>query len=232
MPIETTSLDWNAVRDDLDAFGHADLGRLIDDVDADRLIADYDRDDLYRSHIQMKRHGFGQGEYKYFADPLPDLIAELREALYPALSRIANGWEKQLGTDRRWPDTHAELIERCAAAGQHRPTPLILRYGPGDYNCLHQDIYGDLTFPLQVVILLDEPAAFEGGEFVLTEQRPRMQSRAEVVPLKRGHGVVFPVDERPRQGTRGSYRVKQRHGVSRVRAGQRHTLGIIFHNAT
>ncbi len=232
MPFEMTSPDWDTVRQDLGAFGHADLGRLVEDAQADRLIADYDRDDLYRSHIQMKRHGFGQGEYKYFADPVPDPIADLRQALYPGLARIANGWEEQLGTDRRWPDRHAELVERCAEAGQHRPTPLILRYGPGDYNCLHQDVYGTLTFPLQVVILLDGLSSFEGGEFVLTEQRPRMQSRAEVVSLERGHGVVFPVNERPRQGARGYYRVKQRHGVSRVRSGRRHTLGIIFHNAS
>jgi hypothetical protein len=180
----------------------------------------------------MSRHGFGRGEYKYFAYPLPGVIASLREALYPPLARIANRWNEALGDRLRYPDEHSAFLERCHKAGQSRPTPLLLQYGEGDYNCLHQDIYGEHVFPLQVAILLSAPGKdFSGGEFVLTEQRPRMQSRAEVAPLRQGDGVIFPVHHRPVQGTRGIYKVNLRHGVSRVRSGRRHTLGIIFHDA-
>ncbi len=225
-----TAIDWPEVGAELDAHGWASLGRLLGDADADRLIAGYGNDALYRSHVVMARHGFGSGEYKYFAYPLPDPIADLRTRLYPPLAEIADRWAERLG-GARFPETHAAFLEACRAEGQARPTPLILRYGAGDFNALHQDLYGSLAFPLQIVVLLSEPSAFEGGEFVLTEQRPRMQSRAEVVPLRRGEGVVFAVNERPREGARGPYRVKQRHGVSRLRRGSRFTLGIIFHDA-
>jgi hypothetical protein len=180
----------------------------------------------------MGRHGFGRGEYKYFSYPLPDAIAALRGSLYPALADVANRWNEQMGIDQRYPGDHAAYLKRCHAAGQAKPTPLLLQYGEGDYNCLHQDVYGELVFPLQVAFLLARPGEdFSGGEFVLTEQRPRMQSRAEVVPLRQGEGVIFPVHHRPVQGTRGIYRVNMRHGVSRLRSGRRHTLGIIFHDA-
>ncbi|MGI9381764.1 MAG: 2OG-Fe(II) oxygenase, partial [Methyloligellaceae bacterium] len=186
----------------------------------------------FRSHIVMARHGFGQGEYKYFSYPLPSVVAALREAVYPHLMPIANRWAKTLGAETRFPKTLEAMLANCHAAGQTRPTPLLLKYGAGDYNCLHQDLYGALAFPLQLAILLSEPGEdFEGGEFVLTEQRPRMQSRAEVVPLGRGHGVLFATSHRPKQGKRGPYRVNLRHGVSRVRSGRRFTLGIIFHDA-
>ncbi len=192
----------------------------------------YPESERFRSTIVMARHGFGRGEYKYFADPLPQLIVDLRRNLYPRLAPIADRWSATMGLDARYPATHEEFLERCRAAGQTRPTPLLLRYGPGDYNCLHQDIYGSLVFPLQVAILLSQPARdFTGGEFVLTDQRPRMQSRAEVVNLTQGDGVIFAVRERPVQGARGAYRVNMRHGVSRVRSGERFTLGIIFHDA-
>jgi hypothetical protein len=180
----------------------------------------------------MARHGFGRGEYKYFAYPLPELVAVLRTALYPGLSAIANRWNEMMDAGVRYPADHAGYLARCAAAGQTKPTPLLLQYGPGDYNCLHQDLYGDLVFPLQMTVLLSRPGHdFSGGEFVLTEQRPRMQSRAEVVPLAQGEAVIFPVHHRPVRGTRGSYRVNMRHGVSRIRSGHRSTLGIIFHDA-
>jgi len=181
----------------------------------------------------MARHGFGQGEYRYFAYPLPAIVQRLREAFYPRLVPIANCWHERMGLVPRFPADHTTFLARCHAAGQARPTPLLLRYGVGDYNCLHQDLYGEHVFPLQVAILLSDPACdFEGGEFVLTEQRPRMQSRAEVVPLGKGDAVVFAVNSRPHRGSRGDYRVAMRHGVSKIRAGRRHTLGIIFHDAT
>lgn len=222
---------WERISAELDADGHATIGPSLTDKQCAELQGAYDAEERYRSHIQMRRHGFGQGEYKYFSYPLPEPVAALRTALYPQLAKIANRWEVELGTGRSYPDDHAAMLQRCHDAGQNRPTPLILKYGPGDYNCLHQDLYGEHMFPIQVVILLSAEDAFEGGEFVLTEQRPRMQSRAEVVPLKTGHAVAFAVNERPKQGTRGYYRVKQRHGVSRLRAGARLTLGIIFHDA-
>ncbi len=193
----------------------------------------YDDDRLFRSRIVMARHGFGRGEYKYFTYPLPRAIEELRTSLYPHLAPIANRWEAMLGRDARFPANHAAYLKACHAAGQIRPTPLLLRYVEGDYNCLHQDLYGAEVFPLQVAILLSAPGRdFTGGEFVMTEQRPRMQSRVEVAPLAQGSGVVFAVNERPVQGARGVYRVKMRHGVSRLRSGSRHTLGVIFHDAT
>lgn len=225
-------VDFDAVAAKLDADGYALLPALLDGGEADRLAALYDEEAHFRSHVHMARHGFGRGEYRYFRYPLPSLVEALRGAIYPPLAHIANRWQVRMGQDIRFPESHAEFVERCHAAGQVRPTPLLLRYGAGDYNCLHQDVYGEHVFPLQLVILLDQPGAdFEGGEFLLTEQRPRMQSRAEVVPLTKGDAVIFPVNERPHKGTRGDYRVKMRHGVSRVRSGRRHVLGIIFHDA-
>lgn len=225
---EVSPLDFSGA---LDADGHADLGPALSPDDCARLAALYPQDAPFRSHVVMRRHGFGEGEYKYFADPLPELIAGLRASLYARLAPMANAWAGRMGQGAPYPASHAEFRALCAAAGQTRPTPLMLRYGPGDYNRLHQDLYGDLAFPIQVVILLSAPETFEGGEFVLTEQRPRMQSRAEVVPLRQGHAIAFAVSDRPRQGVRGTCRVKQRHGVSRLRAGERTTLGIIFHDA-
>ena len=196
------------------------------------LAARYADEDGFRSRIVMARHGFGRGEYKYFANPLPDIVTALRSALYPPLAAIANRWNEQMGIEPRYPDAHDAFLARCHAAGQTRPTPLLLRYAQGDYNCLHQDLYGEHVFPLQATVLLSRPGEeFSGGEFVLTEQRPRMQSRAEVVPLAQGQAVIFPVHHRPVAGTRDTYRVNMRHGVSRLRGGRRHTLGIIFHDA-
>jgi hypothetical protein len=226
------SLDWTGVADALDAHGCAVTGLVLAPVECASLASAYDQDDLFRSRIVMARHGFGRGEYKYFAYPLPDLVVALRSALYPPLAAIANRWNEQMGIATRYPDEHDAFLRRCHKAGQTKPTPLLLRYGAGDYNCLHQDLYGEHVFPLQVAFLLSAPGAeFTGGEFVLTEQRPRMQSRAEVVPLRQGEGVIFPVHHRPVRGTRGTYRVNMRHGVSRLRAGHRHTLGVIFHDA-
>ena len=217
---------------DLDAQGCALLPRLLDPQTCEVIAGWYDETARFRSTVVMARHGFGRGEYRYLAYPLPDVVAELRARLYPALSEIANRWNEALGEPVRFPADHAEFLARCHAAGQTRPTPLLLRYGPGDYNCLHQDLYGEHVFPLQVVILLPEPGRdFEGGEFVLTEQRPRMQSRVEVCPLRQGDAVVVPVRHRPVRGGRGIYRVTLRHGVSRLRSGLRHTLGVIFHDA-
>jgi uncharacterized protein len=232
-PSRVDAIDWAQVATHLGQFGWAPLGRLLGADECRALAALYDRDNTFRSTVVMARHGFGKGEYKYFAYPLPEPIATLRPALYAGLAPVANTWNETLGIAARYPDAHADYIRTCHEAGQTRPTPLLLRYREGDYNCLHQDVYGAQVFPLQVVILLSEPGAdFEGGEFVLTEQRPRMQSRAEVVPLRQGEAAVFAVRHRPVQGTRGTYRVNLRHGVSRLRSGQRHTLGIIFHDAT
>ncbi|GHD56555.1 2OG-Fe(II) oxygenase [Jeongeupia chitinilytica] len=226
------ALDWTGTETALDAQGWALLPGLLSPADCAALAGLYAGDAGFRSRVVMERHGFGRGEYKYFAHPLPDIVARLRTALYPLLVPVANRWNAAMGLDVRYPADHADFIARCNAAGQLRPTPLLLQYGAGDYNCLHQDLYGEHVFPLQVAILLSEPGRdFDGGEFVLTEQRPRMQSRAEVVPLRQGDAVVFAVNQRPVQGTRGVYRVAMRHGVSRVRAGTRHTVGIIFHDA-
>jgi uncharacterized protein len=226
------TLDWSRVTSDLDATGNAVLEHLLSPEDCDALAALYSVDSHFRSTVIMARHGFGRGQYKYFSYPLPDLIATLRTAIYPRLAPLANRWNQDIAIDVQYPETHAEFLARCHAAGQRKPTPLLLRYGAGDYNCLHQDIYGEHVFPLQVTVLLSEPGRdFSGGEFVITEQRPRMQSRAEVVPLRQGDAVVFAVHHRPVAGTRGSYRVNLRHGVSRIRSGNRHTVGIIFHDA-
>jgi uncharacterized protein len=226
------ALDWERVSKDLDVQGCAMIEDLITPQECDALAELYPVDNLFRSRVVMGRHGFGRGEYKYFSYPLPDIVAGLRESLYPHLAPVANRWNAAMGIDVRYPEKHSDYIARCHAAGQQRPTPLLLQYGADDYNCLHQDLYGEHVFPLQVTILLSEPERdFTGGEFVLTEQRPRMQSRPEVVPLRQGDAVVFAVHHRPVQGRRGVYRVNLRHGVSRVRSGHRHTLGIIFHDA-
>jgi len=224
--------DWSAIAEDLDEQGWAQLPGLLDPAACDDIAALYGPSDAFRSHVVMARHGFGRGEYRYFAYPLPPLVQVLRAELYPRLAPIANRWHERMGLAARFPDDHAAFLARCHAGGQSRPTPLLLQYGAGDYNCLHQDLYGEHFFPLQVAVLLSAPGAdFDGGEFVLTEQRPRMQSRVEVVPLGKGDGVVFAVNSRPQRGVRGDYRVAMRHGVSRVRRGHRHTLGIIFHDA-
>lgn len=223
---------WSSISEHLDAHGWAMLQTLLTASECETTAALYADDRHFRSHIVMARHGFGRGEYKYFTYPLPDTVADLRTALYPRLAPIANRWHASMGIDVRYPVAHADFIARCHKAGQTRPTPLLLQYGEGDFNALHQDLYGEHVFPLQVAILLSEPEQdFTGGEFVLTEQRPRMQSRAEVVPLRRGDAVVFAVHNRPVRGTRGTYRVNLRHGVSRLRSGHRHTLGVIFHDA-
>jgi hypothetical protein len=225
--------DWEAVASDLDAHGNAILEKLLTPEECAGIAALYQHEDLFRSHVVMARHGFGKGEYRYFKYPLPDLMGGLRTALYPHLSTVANAWNERMGSERRYPESHGEFLELCHEAGQTRPTPLLLQYVAGDFNALHQDLYGDLAFPIQVAILLSEPGRdFTGGEFVLTEQRPRMQSRAEVVPLRQGDGVAFAVHNRPVRGAKGNYRVNLRHGVSRLRSGHRHTAGIIFHDAT
>jgi hypothetical protein len=226
------AIDWPAITTHLDGNGWAVLNQLLSPDECHSISGLYDADDVFRSHIMMARHGFGRGEYKYFSYPLPDIVARLRTALYPQLAPVANRWNESMGIEVRYPSAHADFITRCHNAGQTRPTPLLLQYAAGDYNCLHQDLYGEHVFPLQVAILLSEPERdFTGGEFVLTEQRPRMQSRAAVVPLRQGDAVVFAVHNRPVQGTRGTYRVNLRHGVSQIRSGQRHTVGIIFHDA-
>jgi hypothetical protein len=226
------AIDWEQIAANVDAHGCAIISPGLSPAECKALAETYDDDKRFRSRVVMARHGFGRGEYKYFTNPLPDIVAALRTALYPRLAAMANRWNEAVGADAHYPDAHADFLEQCHRAGQTKPTPLLLRYGEGDYNCLHQDIYGEHVFPLQVTFLLSDPAGdFTGGEFVLTEQRPRMQSRAEVVPLHQGEGVIFPVHHRPVRGTRGIYRVNMRHGVSRVRSGRRHTLGIIFHDA-
>ena len=226
------ALDWRRISQELDNQGSVVLERLASADECRALAAMYLKDEFFRSRVVMGRHGFGRGEYKYFNYPLPDLIAELRTGLYRRLAPVANRWNAVMGIEIRYPEKHTEFIRRCHDAGQVRPTPLLLQYGEGDYNCLHQDLYGEHVFPIQVAILLSEPSRdFTGGEFVLTEQRPRMQSRPEVVPLRQGDAVAFAVHHRPIKGTRGFYRVNLRHGVSRLRSGCRHTLGIIFHDA-
>ncbi len=226
------TLDWAAIRADLDAEGWARLPGLLTGAEAAAIAGLYDDDRHFRSHVHMARHGFGRGEYKYFRYPLPDLVARLRAAFYPRLALVARDWNLRMKTEREYPEKLDEYISLCHAAGQRRPTLLLLRYGPGDYNCLHQDLYGAELFPLQLTLLLSRPGAdFSGGEFVMTEQRPRMQSRVSVVPLDLGDAVVFAVNQRPVRGVRGDYRVAMRHGVSGIRHGRRHALGIIFHDA-
>jgi uncharacterized protein len=224
--------DWQSLAGELDSYGCAVLPKLLAPAECRTIAALYPDESHFRSHIHMARHGFGKGEYRYFKYPLPDLLGGLRTAFYPRLAGVANEWNGRMGIDERYSGDHVSFLKRCHDAGQARPTPLLLRYVPGDFNCLHQDLYGDLAFPIQVAILLSEPGMdFTGGEFVLTEQRPRMQSRAEVVPLRQGDAVAFAVHNRPVQGSKGNYRVNLRHGVSRVRSGMRHTVGIIFHDA-
>ena len=227
------ALDAARVPAELDAQGWATIEGILTRRECMSVAQLYASTDTFRSKVVMSRHGFGKGEYQYFAYPLPGIVAELRTALYPQLAPIANRWNETMGVPVRYPETHAAFLERCHAAGQRRPTPLLLEYRQGDFNCLHQDLYGEHVFPLQVAILLSEPGEdFTGGEFVMTEQRPRMQSRPSVVPLRQGDAVVFAVNQRPVRGTRGTYRVTLRHGVSTLRSGLRHTLGIIFHDAT
>jgi len=224
--------DWDTLASELGAYGSAVLPRLLAPDECRDLAALYPQEEHFRSHIHMARHGFGKGEYRYFRYPLPGVLAELRTALYPRLAVVANDWNERLRVEARYPGRHEVFLAACHAGGQTRPTPLLLQYVAGDFNCLHQDLYGDLAFPLQVAILLSEPDAdFTGGEFVLCEQRPRMQSRVEVVPLRQGDAVAFAVHNRPVAGSKGTYRVNLRHGVSRVRSGLRHTVGIIFHDA-
>ena len=225
-------LDWERLSADLDSGGNAVIEGLLTVAECRELAGLYPEKGPFRSRVIMGRHGFGRGEYQYFAYPLPAAVTELRAAIYPHLAPIANRWNEQMGIDVSFPADHGEFLTRCHQAGQQRPTPLLLQYQAGDFNCLHQDLYGEHVFPLQVAVLLSQPGKdFTGGEFVLTEQRPRMQSRPEVVPLAQGDAVIFAVHHRPMQGTRGVYRVNLRHGVSRLRSGHRHTLGIIFHDA-
>ena len=232
MAARVDAINWAQASADLDAQGCTVFKGLLSAEECRALAEIYPDDSRFRSRVVMGRHGFGRGEYKYFSYPLPDLIAELRPAVYARLFGIANRWNEAMGIDIRYPEQHQAFLKRCHDAGQTRPTPLLLQYGAGDYNCLHQDLYGEHVFPLQVAILLSEPGRdFTGGEFVLTEQRPRMQSRPEVVPLAQGDAVAFAVHVRPMQGTRGFYRVNLRHGVSRLRSGHRHTVGVIFHDA-
>jgi hypothetical protein len=233
LPGRVALLDWKGIAADLDGHGCAVIGPLITPEQCVELTACYDTPEIFRSRVVMARHGFGRGEYRYFSYPLPPMVSDLRAALYPPLAEIANRWNEAMGVEVRYPNELEAFLDRCHGAGQVKPTPLLLQYGPDDYNCLHQDLYGEHVFPLQVAFLLARPGVdFTGGEFVLTEQRPRMQSRAEVVSLDQGQGVIFPVHHRPVQGTRGTYRVNMRHGVSRLRSGRRHALGIIFHDAT
>lgn len=229
---QLASLDWSTLTAQLDADGHALIPGLLDRAQCEMLRALYEQDAPFRSRVVMARHNFGLGEYRYFAYPLPALLQSLREAFYVPLQVIANSWQQRIGSAIQYPPEHAGFLAQCHAAGQVRPTPLLLRYRAGDYNCLHQDLYGELAFPLQVAILLSQPGEeFEGGELVLTEQRPRMQSRASVVPLQQGDAVLFAVAQRPVRGARGYHRVSLRHGVSRLHTGERFTLGLIFHDA-
>jgi hypothetical protein len=224
--------DWQTLSGELSAYGCAVIEKLLTPQECAKIADLYSHEGHFRSHIRMASHGFGKGEYRYFKYPLPDMIGGLRTALYPHLAGVANEWNRRMGLDQRYPAEHKDFLKVCHDTGQTRPTPLLLQYVPGDFNCLHQDLYGDLAFPIQVAILLSEPGRdFTGGEFVLTEQRPRMQSRVEVVPLRQGDAAAFAVHNRPVQGTKGNYRVNLRHGVSRLRSGQRHTVGIIFHDA-
>lgn len=233
LKVRLAAVDWQLAAEDLDREGFAPLGRLLTDVECEALASSYDANDLFRSRVVMSRHNFGSGEYRYFGYPLPTLVRDLRETLYIKLVPVANRWNVALKRNRRFPAAHDDFLARCHRAGQQRPTPLLLRYEAGDYNCLHQDLYGEEVFPLQVVILLSEPGRdFRGGELVLTEQRPRMQSRVTVVPIGEGDAVAFAVHQRPVRGKRGYYRVNMRHGVSRLHSGRRLTLGIIFHDAT
>ncbi|MFC5523340.1 2OG-Fe(II) oxygenase [Polaromonas jejuensis] len=223
---------WADTIAELNCQGSTVIPQLLSAAECLALVKLYPESRHFRSRVVMQRHGFGQGEYQYFSYPLPETVARLRATLYPELVGLANAWNEAMGIEVRYPDDHASFLARCHAAGQERPTPLLLQYGPGDYNCLHQDLYGEHVFPIQVAVLLSRPGEdFRGGEFVLTEQRPRMQSRAEVVPLTQGDAVLFAVHQRPVRGTRGFYRVTMRHGVSQLHSGQRHTLGIIFHDA-
>lgn len=231
-PSRLDALDWASLEQHLDQYGYAIVRSLLSAQTCERLSALYSQTEPFRSQVIMARHGFGRGEYKYLSYPLPTTIERLRTALYSRLVPLANRWYERMNVPARFPATHAGFVQRCHDAGQQRPTPLLLQYGPQDYNCLHQDLYGELVFPLQVAILLSEPGEdFTGGEFVLTEQRPRLQSRPHVVDLQKGDAVIFAVNQRPVSGTRGDYRVTMRHGVSRLHSGNRHTLGIIFHDA-
>jgi hypothetical protein len=226
------ALDWARIANDLGEQGYAATGQLLSEDECRTLASGYDQPTQFRSRIVMARHGFGRGEYQYYSYPLPALIEELRGALYPRLAPIANEWSRTLGQSTVYPAEHRQFQQLCHQAGQTRPTPLLLKYQQGDYNCLHQDLYGELVFPIQAAFLLSEPARdFTGGEFVLTEQRPRMQSRVSVVPLRQGEAVLFAVNHRPQRGSRGVYRVAMRHGVSPIRSGHRFTLGVIFHDA-
>ena len=226
------AFDWQGIGRDLDRQGNAVMEQLLFPEECRAIAGLYPNDDIFRSRVVMERHGFGRGEYKYFTYPLPDLLSELRTGVYPHLVPVANRWNEAMGIDSRYPEQHADFVDCCHNAGQVRPTPLLLQYGVDDYNCLHQDLYGEHVFPLQLAILLSDPGVdFTGGEFIMTEQRPRTQSRPMVVPLRQGDGVIFAVHHRPVQGTRGTYRVNLRHGVSRILSGRRHTVGIIFHDA-
>ncbi len=228
-----TALDWNNLTENIDRDGYAQTGKLLSSVECDSLTGLYDDSpESFRSTIDMSRYNFGSGQYKYFSYPLPGIVQKLRESLYPPLSQVANQWAKKLGTDVRWPILHDTFIKQCHQNLQCRPTPLLLSYKAHDYNCLHQDLYGDVYFPLQVVVMLsDAESEFTGGEFVLVENRPRLQSRASVLTPMQGCAVIIPVRERPRNGSRGYYRAQTRHGVSELRSGRRRTLGIIFHDA-
>jgi hypothetical protein len=231
-PLTPATTHWTETLAELHHQGSAIIPQLLSASECEALVRLYPDGRHFRSRVVMQQHGFGRGEYQYFSYPLPETVARLRATLYPELVGVANAWNEAMGMEVRYPEDHASFLARCHAAGQQRPTPLLLRYGPGDYNCLHQDLYGEHVFPIQVAVLLSRPGEdFTGGEFVLTEQRPRMQSRPEVVPLAQGDAVVFAVHHRPVQGSRGVYRVNMRHGVSRLRAGHRYTLGVIFHDA-